>query len=133
MHDSSEHVIPNEKMFVLQDLRQTEEVHEFVLLQRQDLSKPSENMIPEQSTLLQGFGLVVFEEEDEEDEEGEVTDLSSMKSCCYPNPSYRGQTLQLPEPFHTTESTLNDNDTESTYRNGMFFETRILECDKTSP
>lgn len=133
MHDSSEHVIPNEKMFVLQDLRQTEEVHEFVLLQRQDLSKPSENMIPEQSTLLQGFGLVVFEEEDEEDEEGAVTDLSSMKSCCYPNPSYRGQTLQLPEPFHTTESTLNDNDTESTYRNGMFFETRILECDKTSP
>ncbi|XP_077058986.1 interleukin-6 receptor subunit beta isoform X2 [Siphateles boraxobius] len=115
-----------------QDLRQTEEVHEFVLLLHQDLSKPSENVTPEQSTLLQGFGLVVFEEEDEVDEEGEVAELSSMKSCCYPNPSYRGQTLQLPEPFHATDSTLNDNDTESTYRNGLFFETRILECEKTS-
>ncbi|XP_067287301.1 interleukin-6 receptor subunit beta isoform X2 [Pseudorasbora parva] len=110
-----------------QDLSQrTEEVHEFVLLLRQDLSKPSENETPEQSTLLKGFGLVVFEEEDEEDEEGEVTDLSSMKSCCYPNPSYRGQTLQLPDPFHTTDSALKDNDTESTYRNGLFFESRIL-------
>ncbi|KAG1960141.1 leukemia inhibitory factor receptor-like isoform X3 [Pimephales promelas] len=111
-----------------QDLRQTEEVHEFVLLLCQDLSKPSENVTPEQSTLLQGFGLVVFEEEDEVDEEGEVTGLSSMKSCCYPNPSYRGQTLHLPEPFHTTDSALNDNDTESTYKNGLFFET----SDKTS-
>nr|UYP39487.1 interleukin-12 receptor beta-1 [Ctenopharyngodon idella] len=110
----------------------TEDVHEFVLLLRQDLCKPSENDTTEQSTLLQGFGLVVFEEEDEEDEEGEVADLSSMKSCCYPNPSYRGQTLHLPEPFHMTDSTLKDSDTESTYRNGLFFETRIIESDKTS-
>ncbi|ROL47736.1 hypothetical protein DPX16_16108 [Anabarilius grahami] len=127
------HDIPNEKMFVSQNLSQmTEEVHEFVLLLLQDLGKPSENDTPEQSTLLQGFGLVVFEEEDEEDEEGEVAELSSMKSCCYPNPSYRGQTLHLPEPFHMTDSTLKDNDTESTYRNGLFFETRIIESDNTS-
>ncbi|XP_058646599.1 interleukin-6 receptor subunit beta isoform X2 [Onychostoma macrolepis] len=109
-----------------------EEVHEFVLLLRQDLNKCRENMTPEQSTLLQDFGLVIFEEEDEEDGEGGVTDLSSVKSCFYPNPSYRGQTLQLPEPFHMTDSTSRDNDTESTYRNGLFFETRVLECDKTS-
>lgn len=120
-------------MFVSQNQSQmTEDVHEFVLLLRQDLCKPSENDTTEQSTLLQGFGLVVFEEEDEEDEEGEVADLSSMKSCCYPNPSYRGQTLHLPEPFHMTDSTLKDSDTESTYRNGLFFETRIIESDKTS-
>lgn len=117
-------------MFVSQNQSQmTEEVHEFVLLLRQDLGKPSENDTPEQSTLLQGFGLVVFEEEDEEDE---VADLSSMKSCCYPNPSYRGQTLHLPKPFHMTDSTLKDNDLESTYRNGLFFETRIIESDNTS-
>ncbi|XP_016425563.1 interleukin-6 receptor subunit beta isoform X2 [Sinocyclocheilus rhinocerous] len=109
-----------------------EEVHEFVLLLRQDLGKRRENVTPEQSTLLQDFGLVVFEEEEEEDGEGGVTDLSSMKSCCYPNPSYRGQMLQLPEPFHMTDSTSRDNDTESTYRDGLFFETRVLECDKTS-
>uniref|UniRef100_A0A8C2C2L3 Si:dkey-13m1.2 n=1 Tax=Cyprinus carpio TaxID=7962 RepID=A0A8C2C2L3_CYPCA len=109
-----------------------EEVHEFILLLRQDLSKPREDVTPEQGTLLQDFGLVVFEEEGEEDEEGGVTDLSSMKSCCYPNPSYRGQTLQLPEPFHTTDSTSKDNDTESTYKNGLFFETKVLEFDKTS-
>lgn len=134
MHESSAHAIPNEKMFVLQDLSQVmEEVHEFVLLLRQDLSKPRENMTPEQSTLLQDFGLVVFDEEDEEDEEGEVTDFSSVKSCFYPNPSYRGQTLHLPEPFHMTDSTSKDNvDTESTYKNGLFFETRVLECDKMS-
>lgn len=133
VHESSVQVISNEKMFVTQDQSPTiEEVHEFVLLLRQDLSKRRENMTPEQSTLLQDFGLVIFEEEDEEDGEGGVTGLSSMKSCCYPNPSYRGQTLQLPEPFHMTDSTSRDNDTESTYRNGLFFETRVLECDKTS-
>ncbi|XP_073681401.1 interleukin-6 receptor subunit beta [Garra rufa] len=126
--DTTEFRCPEE-----QDLSQMmEEVHEFVLLLRQDLSKPGENVTPEQNTLLQDFGLVVFEEEDEEDEEGGVTDLSSMKSCFYPNPSYRGQTLHLPEPFHMTDSTSKDNDTESTYRNGLFFETRVLECDKTS-
>ncbi|XP_067243487.1 leukemia inhibitory factor receptor isoform X1 [Chanodichthys erythropterus] len=128
-------VIDTAEFIGLQNQNQSqmkEEVHEFVLLLRQDLDKPSENDTPEQSTLLQGFGLVVFEEEDEEDEEGEVADLSSMKSCCYPNPSYRGQMLHLPEPFHMTESTLKDNDTESTYRNGLFFETRITESDKTS-
>ncbi|XP_016299280.1 interleukin-6 receptor subunit beta isoform X2 [Sinocyclocheilus anshuiensis] len=103
-----------------------EEVHEFVLLLCQDLGKRRENVTPEQSTLLQDFGLVVFEEEEEEDGEGGVTDLSSLKSCCYPNPSYRGQ------PFHMTDSTSRDNDTESTYRDGLFFETRVLECDKTS-
>ncbi len=120
-------------MFVTQDESPTiEEVHEFVLLLHQDLSKRRENMTPEQSTLLRDFGLVIFEEEDEEDGEDGVTDLSSVKSCCYPNPSYRGQTLQLPEPFHMTDSTSRDNDTESTYRNGLFFETRVLECDKTS-
>ncbi|XP_016346688.1 interleukin-12 receptor subunit beta-1-like [Sinocyclocheilus anshuiensis] len=116
-----------------QDLSQMmEEVHEFVLLLRQDLSKPREDVTPEQGTLLQDFGLVVIEEEDEEDEEGGVTDLSSMTSCCYPNPGYRGQTLQLPEPFYMTDSTSKDNDIESTYRNGLSFETRVLECDKTS-
>ncbi|XP_059393473.1 interleukin-12 receptor subunit beta-1-like isoform X1 [Carassius carassius] len=109
-----------------------EEVHEFILLLRQDLSKRRENVTPEQSTLLQDFGLVVFEEEDEEDGEGGVTDFSSMKSCCYPNPSYRGQMLQLPEPFHMTDSTSRDNETEPTYRDGLFFETRVLECDITS-
>ncbi|XP_050978253.1 granulocyte colony-stimulating factor receptor isoform X2 [Labeo rohita] len=127
--DTTEFRCPEE-----QDLSQVmEEVHEFVLLLRQDLSKPRENMTPEQSTLLQDFGLVVFDEEDEEDEEGEVTDFSSVKSCFYPNPSYRGQTLHLPEPFHMTDSTSKDNvDTESTYKNGLFFETRVLECDKMS-
>uniref|UniRef100_A0A8C2EZ05 Fibronectin type-III domain-containing protein n=1 Tax=Cyprinus carpio TaxID=7962 RepID=A0A8C2EZ05_CYPCA len=109
-----------------------EEVHEFILLLHQDPGKRRENVTPEQSTLLQDFGLVVFEEEDEEDGEGGVSDLSSIKSCCYPNPSYRGQMLQLPEPFHMTDSTSRDNDTESTYRDGLFFETRVLECDTTS-
>lgn len=103
-------------------------MHEFVLLLHQDLNKSTENVTPGQSTLLQHFGLVVFEEEKEEGEEGEVTDLSFMKPCFYPNPSYRGKTLQLPEPFHTTDSPIKDNDTDSTYRNGLFFETR----DKTS-
>ncbi|XP_026076833.1 leukemia inhibitory factor receptor [Carassius auratus] len=115
-----------------QDLSQMmEEVHEFVLLLRQDLSKPREDVTSEQGTLLQDFGLVVLQEEDEENEEGGVTDLSSIKSSCYPNPSYRGQTLQLPEPFPMTDSISKDNDTESTYRNGLFFETRVGECDKT--
>ncbi|XP_057218515.1 interleukin-31 receptor subunit alpha isoform X2 [Triplophysa rosa] len=115
-----------------QDLRQlTEEVHEVVLLQLQEHNKHPQNTTPEQSTLLQDFGLVMFEEEDEDDEEG-VTDLGSMKSCCYPNPSYRGQVLHLPDPIHTTENIFKENDTESTYRNGMFFETRLLECDETS-
>ncbi|KAL1265524.1 hypothetical protein QQF64_003551 [Cirrhinus molitorella] len=126
--DTTEFRCPEE-----QDLSQMmEEVHEFVLLLRQDLSKPRENVTSEQSTLLQDFGLVVFEEEDEEDEEGGVIDLNSIKSCFYPNPSYRGQTLHLPEPFHMTDSTSKDSDTESTYRNGLFFETKVLECDKTS-
>lgn len=118
-------------MFVMQDQSpMIEEVHEFILLLRQDLSKCRENMTPEQSTLLQDFGLIIFEEEDEEDGEGGVTNLSSIKSRCYPNPSYRGQTLQLPDPFHMTDSNSRDNDSESMYRNGMFFETRVLECDK---
>ncbi|XP_043107297.1 interleukin-12 receptor subunit beta-1 isoform X2 [Puntigrus tetrazona] len=108
-----------------------EEVHEFILLLHRDLGERREDVTPEQSALLKDFGLVVFEEEDEE--ERGVTDLSSIKSCCYPNPSYRGQTLQLPEPFHATDgSASRDNDTESTYRNGLFFETRVLEADKTS-
>lgn len=89
-------------------------------------------MTPEQSTLLQDFGLVVFAEEDEDDDEEGVTDLGSMKSCCYPNPSYRGQMLHLPDPMHMTENIFKENDTESTYRNGLFFETRLLECDETS-
>ncbi|XP_051532225.1 leukemia inhibitory factor receptor-like isoform X1 [Myxocyprinus asiaticus] len=109
----------------------TEEVHDVILLQVQDL-KARKNVPPEKSILLQEFGLVVFEEEDEEDEEEGVTDLGFMKSCCYPNPSYRGQMLQLPEPIHMTDNTYKDNDTESTYRNGLFFETRVLECDQTS-
>ncbi|XP_051529398.1 interleukin-31 receptor subunit alpha-like isoform X2 [Myxocyprinus asiaticus] len=111
----------------------TEEVHDVILLQVQDLIKPRQKMPTEQSTLLQEFGLVVFEEEEEEDEEEGVSDLGSIKSCCYPNPSYRGQMLQLPEPIHITDNTYKYNDTESTYRTGLFFETRVLECDQTSP
>ncbi|XP_073772658.1 interleukin-6 receptor subunit beta isoform X2 [Danio rerio] len=126
--DAAEFIYPQD-----QDLSQiTEEVHEFVLLLRQELNKSTENVAPGQSTILQNFGLVVFEEEEEEGEEGEVTDLSFMKSCFYPNPSYRGKTLQLPENFHLTDSPIKDNDTESTYRNGLFFETKVQECDKTS-
>ncbi|XP_051957204.1 interleukin-31 receptor subunit alpha-like [Xyrauchen texanus] len=106
-----------------------EEVHDIILLQVQDLIKPRQKMPNEQSTLLQEF---VFEEEEEGDGEEGVTDLSSIKSCCYPNPSYRGQMLQLPEPIHMTNNTYKDNDTESTYRTGIFFETRVLECDQTS-
>ncbi|XP_056590305.1 leukemia inhibitory factor receptor isoform X2 [Triplophysa dalaica] len=127
-------VIPATKSIFRHDeslSQQTEEVHEVVLLQLQEHNKQPQNTTPEQSTLLQDFGLVIFEEEDEEDEEG-VTDLSSMKSCCYPNPSYRGQMLHMSDPIHTTEIIFKENDTESTYRNGMFFDTRVVECDETS-
>nr|XP_055040939.1 interleukin-31 receptor subunit alpha [Misgurnus anguillicaudatus] len=122
---STDFIIPHN-----QDMSQVkEEVHEVVLLQLQELSKPKLSTTPERCTLLQDFGLVVFEEE-EDDEEG-VTDLRPMKSCFYPNPSYRGQVICLPEPILTSESIYKENDTESTYRNGLFFET-VPECDETS-
>lgn len=116
--------------FILQDLSQlTEEVHEVIVLQLQEHNNPRKHTTPEQSTLLQDFGLVIVEEED--DEEG-VTDLGSIKNCCYPNPSYRGQMLHLPESIHMTEILFKENDTESTYKNGLFFETRLLESDETT-
>ncbi|TRY82939.1 hypothetical protein DNTS_008432 [Danionella cerebrum] len=104
----------------------TEEVHEFVVLLHQDLNKHTEKVLPVQSTLLQNAGLVVFTEEDVDDEDHEDTDLSSVKSCCYPNPSYRRKTLPFPEQDTTQQ------EAESTYRNGLLFEIRSTEYDLTS-
>ncbi|XP_036442909.1 interleukin-12 receptor subunit beta-1 [Colossoma macropomum] len=91
----------------------TEEVHEVILLYRDDLDKQNKASM-EQSTILQDCQLSVYEEEDEEDE-GDDHFASS-----FPNPNYRGQMLRLSEPLVADKGQRENNCEASTpsYKHG---------------
>ncbi|KAI4882016.1 hypothetical protein NFI96_000730 [Prochilodus magdalenae] len=103
-------VIPATASYHLpQNLRATtEEVHDVILLYREDLDKQNKAHV-EQSTLLQDCQLSVCEEEDEEEEGDEEQFISS-----FPNPNYKGQMLRLPEPLAEEKDPKENNSEIST-------------------